>query len=125
MRTLLRWAGEDPAREGLLDTPKRVVNAYTEWFRRISRVHHADEPEIWRGRLEHAGFTLERYWHYFSPASMRVLPCGGMISSLRAISDAIALGDEQSIRIFSSQSSVMNRHVGSTSGFTTDRSRRS
>ncbi len=32
VRTLLRWAGEDPAREGLLDTPKRVVNAYTEWF---------------------------------------------------------------------------------------------
>ena len=32
VRTLLRWAGEDPAREGLLDTPKRVVKAYTEWF---------------------------------------------------------------------------------------------
>jgi GTP cyclohydrolase I len=25
VRTLLRWAGEDPAREGLLDTPRRVV----------------------------------------------------------------------------------------------------
>ncbi len=32
VRTLLRWAGEDPAREGLLDTPKRVVKAYREWF---------------------------------------------------------------------------------------------
>ena len=32
VRTLLRWAGEDPAREGLLDTPKRVVNAYRDWF---------------------------------------------------------------------------------------------
>ena len=32
VRTLLRWAGEDPSREGLLDTPKRVVNAYTEWY---------------------------------------------------------------------------------------------
>jgi GTP cyclohydrolase I len=32
IRTLLRWAGEDPAREGLLDTPKRVVDAYTDWF---------------------------------------------------------------------------------------------
>jgi GTP cyclohydrolase I len=33
VRTLLRWAGEDPSREGLLDTPRRVVEAYGDWFR--------------------------------------------------------------------------------------------
>jgi len=33
VRTLLRWAGDDPTREGLLDTPKRVTKAYLEWFR--------------------------------------------------------------------------------------------
>ena len=32
VRTLLRWAGEDPQREGLLDTPKRVATAYRDWF---------------------------------------------------------------------------------------------
>mgnify|MGYP001330290727 CR=1 FL=1 len=32
VRTLLRWAGDDPQREGLLDTPKRVVKAYEEFF---------------------------------------------------------------------------------------------
>lgn len=32
VRTLLRWAGDDPAREGLQDTPKRVVAAYEDWF---------------------------------------------------------------------------------------------
>jgi GTP cyclohydrolase I len=32
VRTLLRWAGDDPTREGLLDTPKRVVKAYADWF---------------------------------------------------------------------------------------------
>ena len=32
VRTLLRWAGDDPAREGLLDTPKRVAKAYQDWF---------------------------------------------------------------------------------------------
>ncbi len=32
VRTLLRWAGDDPMREGLRDTPKRVVNAYRDWF---------------------------------------------------------------------------------------------
>ncbi len=30
--TLLRWAGEDPSREGLADTPKRVAQAYEDWF---------------------------------------------------------------------------------------------
>jgi GTP cyclohydrolase I len=28
----LRWAGDDPTREGLRDTPKRVVDAYRDWF---------------------------------------------------------------------------------------------
>ncbi len=32
VRTLLRWAGDDPDREGLLATPSRVVRAYEEWF---------------------------------------------------------------------------------------------
>jgi GTP cyclohydrolase I len=31
--TLLRWAGDNPDREGLRDTPKRVVQAYEDWFR--------------------------------------------------------------------------------------------
>lgn len=33
VRTLLRWAGENPNREGLLDTPKRVVKSYQEFFK--------------------------------------------------------------------------------------------
>ncbi|MDP3586210.1 MAG: GTP cyclohydrolase I FolE [Thiobacillus sp.] len=32
VRTLIRWAGDDPDREGLLDTPSRVVRAYEEFF---------------------------------------------------------------------------------------------
>jgi GTP cyclohydrolase I len=32
VRVLLRWIGEDPEREGLIDTPKRVVDAYQDWF---------------------------------------------------------------------------------------------
>jgi len=32
VRTLLRWAGDDPVREGLVDTPRRVVDAYSDWF---------------------------------------------------------------------------------------------
>lgn len=33
VRTLIRWAGDDPAREGLLGTPDRVVRAWQEFFR--------------------------------------------------------------------------------------------
>jgi GTP cyclohydrolase I len=32
VRTLIRWAGDDPHREGLMDTPDRVLRAYAEWF---------------------------------------------------------------------------------------------
>src|SRR5262249_6374432 len=38
VRTLIRWAGDDPGREGLLDTPKRVVRSYAELF----SGYHAD-----------------------------------------------------------------------------------
>src|SRR5437762_2404032 len=40
IRTLLLWAGDDPDREGLLETPERVVRAYEEWF-----AGYADDPE--------------------------------------------------------------------------------
>ena len=39
VRTLIRWAGDDPDREGLLATPGRVVRAYEEWF-----AGYRDEP---------------------------------------------------------------------------------
>ena len=32
VKTLLQWAGDDPDREGLRETPKRVVDAYRDWF---------------------------------------------------------------------------------------------
>ena len=32
VRTLISWAGDDPTREGLIDTPERVARAYKEWF---------------------------------------------------------------------------------------------
>ncbi len=32
VKTLIAWAGDDPQREGVVDTPKRVVDAFEEWF---------------------------------------------------------------------------------------------
>lgn len=53
-----------------------VGEAYRRWFRRMSRVEHADPPEVWQPRLENAGFCLDRWWHYFSPQAMRTLEWG-------------------------------------------------
>ncbi len=36
-RTILSWMGEDPSREGLLETPKRVVKAFKEYFQGLQR----------------------------------------------------------------------------------------
>jgi len=41
IRTLLRWAGDDPTREGLLDTPKRVARAWKEYCQ-----GYGDDPAL-------------------------------------------------------------------------------
>ena len=53
IRTLLRWAGDDPAREGLRDTPRRVAKAYQEWF-----AGYAQDPTAYLARTfeEVAGY---------------------------------------------------------------------
>ena len=45
VRTLLRWAGDDPNREGLRDTPARVARAYDDWFS-----GYADDPVMFLQR---------------------------------------------------------------------------
>ena len=40
VRTLIRWSGDNPAREGLVATPERVVRAYEEWF-----AGYGEDPE--------------------------------------------------------------------------------
>ncbi len=54
---------------------------YGDWFMRMSRTEHADSVEVWQERLEQAGFTLERYWHYFSPRSLHVLEWGHFLGA--------------------------------------------
>jgi len=45
VRTLLRWAGDDPNREGLAETPERVARAYEDWFS-----GYKDDPEEYLSR---------------------------------------------------------------------------
>ena len=53
IRTLLRWAGDDTAREGLRDPPRRVAKAYKEWF-----AGYAQDPTAYLARTfeEVAGY---------------------------------------------------------------------
>ncbi len=48
VRVLLRWAGDDPTREGLRDTPRRVVDSYLEFF----SGYDADPADILRRTFE-------------------------------------------------------------------------
>jgi len=54
VRTLIRWTGDDPDREGLNETPARVVRAYEEWF-----AGYGEEPEEFLQRTfeEVAGYN--------------------------------------------------------------------
>jgi SAM-dependent methyltransferase len=47
---------------------RRTSAAYGRFFNRISRHFHAESPEVWRARLEDAGFEVERHATYFPPA---------------------------------------------------------
>jgi GTP cyclohydrolase IA len=51
IRTLIRWAGDDPEREGLDGTPARVARAYEEWFAGYGE----DPAELLRRTFEEAG----------------------------------------------------------------------
>ena len=44
VRTLIRWAGDDPTREGLVDTPCRVGNAWREIAPAIATIRHSTSP---------------------------------------------------------------------------------
>ncbi len=103
VRTLLRWAGEDPAREGLIDTPRRVVKAYGDWFS-----GYAEDPEAYLARTfeQVAGYdelvvlrdiAFESHCeHHMAPiigrAHVGYLPAGRVvgISKLARVVDAYA-----------------------------------
>jgi GTP cyclohydrolase I len=51
VRTLIAWAGDDPAREGLKETPRRVVSAFEEYF----SGYEVDPTEVLARQFEEAG----------------------------------------------------------------------
>lgn len=51
-------------------------NSYRAFFNRISRHYNSDSPETWQQRLEACGFSVERWWTYYSPAALHVTEWG-------------------------------------------------
>ena len=63
VRTLIRWAGDDPAREGLVDTPERVARAWQEYAR-----GYAEDPSI------HLSRTFEEVGGYDEIVLLKDIP---------------------------------------------------
>lgn len=55
---------------------KPLGDLYRAFFNRISRHYHCDDMTVWEKRLTLNGFTLEKSWHYFSPAAFHTLEWG-------------------------------------------------
>lgn len=103
VRTLLRWAGDDPSREGLLDTPKRVTKAYGDWFRGYAEdpaemLHRTfEEVEGYDEMVVLRDIRFESYCeHHMAPiigkAHVGYIPAGRVvgISKLARVVDAFA-----------------------------------
>ncbi len=98
VRVLLRWAGDDPAREGLLDTPKRVAKAYCELF-----AGYDQSPEDVLGRTfeEVAGYddmVLVRDIPFFSHCEHHMVPIIGK-AHVAYIPDGRVLGLSKIARV--------------------------
>lgn len=54
----------------------RLGDQYRKFFNRISRHYHSDAPQVWQERLEQAGFSLERWWTYYTPQALHITEWG-------------------------------------------------
>ena len=73
-RTILKWIGEDPNREGLVETPKRVIKAFKEYFKGYHQDAHADlsktfgDVEGYDDMVVEKNITLESHCeHHMAP----------------------------------------------------------
>ena len=90
VRTLIAWAGDDPLREGLIETPKRVVDAYGEWFagyqgdaaaeltRTFEDVQGYDDIVLLRG-IDVTSFCEHHMAPFLGKATVAYLPRGKVV----------------------------------------------
>ena len=90
VRTLIAWAGDDPRREGLIDTPRRVTEAYGEWFagyggdaakeltRTFEDVQGYDDIVLLRG-IDVTSFCEHHMAPFIGKATVAYLPRGKVV----------------------------------------------
>jgi GTP cyclohydrolase I len=77
VRTLLRWAGDDPSREGLIDTPKRVVKAYEEFFKGYDEDADVILDKVFREVDGYDDMVLVRDIPFYSHCEHHMVPFTG------------------------------------------------
>lgn len=78
VRTLLLWAGEDPTREGLIETPKRVTKAYAELFSGYSESADEALERVFEEVGNYSDMVLVKDIPFFSHCEHHMVPFVGM-----------------------------------------------
>ena len=78
VRTLLRWAGDDPTREGLIDTPARVVKAYGQLFGGYSQDADALLERVFEEVEGYSDVVLVRDIPFYSHCEHHMVPFMGL-----------------------------------------------
>jgi GTP cyclohydrolase IA len=125
VRTLLAWAGDNPQREGLLDTPRRVVKAYREYF-----AGYAQNPADILDRvfedvagyddmvmLKDIAFTSHCEHHiapFFGRAHVAYMPQGGVvgISKIARVVDSFAKRLQTQETMTAQIATAIHEHLG-------------
>jgi GTP cyclohydrolase I len=77
IRTLLSYIGENPAREGLLDTPKRVIKAYAELFSGYAEDSEGILDRVFEEVAGYSGIVLVRDIAFYSHCEHHMVPFYG------------------------------------------------
>jgi GTP cyclohydrolase I len=77
VRTLIRWAGDNPDREGLLDTPSRVVRSYEELFRGYREDPREVLDRVFEEVAGYEGIVLVRDIPFHSHCEHHIVPIIG------------------------------------------------
>lgn len=92
VQTLIRWAGDDPTREGLRETPARVVRAYEEWF-----AGYREDPEALLSR------TFEDVGGYCDMVLLKDIPvtsyCEHHMAAIRGVAHVAYLPADRVVGI--------------------------
>jgi GTP cyclohydrolase IA len=77
VRTLIAWAGDDPDREGLVDTPRRVVKAYGEFYSGYTENPNEELARVFNEVEGYADMVLVRDITFFSHCEHHMAPFSG------------------------------------------------